>query len=408
MQNMQQNPAAQQARKRDWTIRDMLDWCTGYLEKHGDADPRGAAQWLVSHATGLEKIELYLNLDRVLNAGELDFMRDAVQRRAKGEPLQYLTGSAPFRFITVEVAPGVLIPRPETEVLVSTFLDMLPAAPKRVATDSYTSEELKRLLASKHADDGEEDAAGAAEGTGDEEQQFAPAFIEAPKPGQRAADDASAAGNSVARAAGAMKAMAHPAATSTSGPAAPMVAASPKVPAADPALHVLEIGTGSGCIACSLASERPDVKVTATDLSPDAVALARRNAQRLHVADRVQVIHCDLGADLPPESLGAFDGLISNPPYIPTAVYEGLDAEVHDYEPQLALDGGPDGLDFFRRLLPFGLQALCPGAPFAVELHEDTLDQAKQLAEQAGYTQVRIVADMAGRPRILAARTPER
>lgn len=389
---MQHNAAAPQARTRDWTIRDMLDWCTGYLGKHGDTDPRGSAQWLVSHATGLEKIELYLNLDRVLNAGELDFMRDAVRRRAKGEPLQYLTGSAPFRFITVEVAPGVLIPRPETEVLVSTFLDMLPAAPKRVATDSYTSEELERLLASKRADDRPAGDVPHVDDAPDAEQEFAPAFIEAPKPGQQAPGDEAG-----------LEAVPAPAVPDS--PTAPVTGPAAKA-AVSPALHVLEIGTGSGCIACSLASERPDVQVTATDISSNAVALARRNAQRLKVADRVEVIDCDLGAGLAPETMGTFDGLISNPPYIPTAVYQGLDAEVHDYEPQLALDGGPDGLDFFRRLLPFGLKALRPGAPFAVELHEESLDQAKRLAEDAGYTETRIVADMAGRPRILAARTP--
>lgn len=398
----------------------MLEWCTGYLEKHGDPDPRGSAQWLVGHATGLKRIELYLDMDRVLNAGELDFMRDAVRRRAKGEPLQYLTGSAPFRFITVQVAPGVLIPRPETEVLVSTLLEMLPKAPHRIATDSYSEQELEQILASRHtvADQGQQEGQELQQAESESEQEFGPAFIEAPKVDSGAQSDTMAEeayGDQPEVGSSAVTAQDGLSEAGASG--AHAVAAGAHLPnegaqglqrqKAAPLLHVLEIGTGSGCIACSLANERSDVRVTATDISAVAADLARRNAQRLGVSDRVQVICCDLGAGLDSAELGTFDALISNPPYIPTAVYEGLQPEVHDYEPQVALDGGPDGLDFFRRLLPFGLQALKAGAPFTIELHEDSLEQAKQLAEDAGYQDVRIVSDMAGRPRILAARTPQ-
>lgn len=351
--------AASSGGARVWTIRAMLQWCEGYLRKHGDPDPRGSAQWLVEHATGLSKIELYLDMDRALNASELDFLRDAVRRRAKGEPLQYVTGTAPFRFITVEVRPGVLIPRPETEVLVSELLDMLPKRQRRIALDSHTEDELEQLLAAraeklKAASDTAEDASDQPE-SATEDSASAPA-------------DDEEAGESL--------------------------------------LQVLEIGTGSGCIACSIATERPDVQVTATDISPIAVDLARSNAQRLGVADRVSVIECDLGDGIVPEALGTFDALVSNPPYIPTAVYEGLQPEVHDYEPKLALDGGPDGLDFYRRLVPFALRALKAGGAFAVELHEVCLDAAKELTEQAGFVQVAIVRDLNGKPRVIKARKP--
>jgi release factor glutamine methyltransferase len=347
---------------RIWTIRDMLQWCEGYLRRHSDPDPRGSAQWLVEHAVGLSKIELYLDMERALNASELDFLRDTVRRRAKGEPLQYLTGTAPFRFITVEVRPGVLIPRPETEVLVSELLDMLPKRQRRIALDSHTDDEMEELLAAcaeklQAASDAAEPAANRAAETAE---------------GEGANDGAPAS----------------------------------EPEAQESLLQVLEIGTGSGCIACSIATERPDIQVTATDISPIAVDLARSNAQRLGVADRVSVIECDLGDGIVPEALGTFDALISNPPYIPTAVYEGLDVEVHDYEPKLALDGGPDGLDFYRRLLPFALRALKAGGAFAVELHEDCLDAAKELTEQAGFVHVGIVQDLNGKPRVIKARKP--
>lgn len=353
--------AAESGGARVWTIRDMLQWCEGYLRRHGDPDPRGSAQWLVEHATGLSKIQLYLDMDRALNASELDFLRDAVRRRAKGEPLQYLTGTAPFRFITVEVRPGVLIPRPETEVLVSELLDMLPKRQRRIALDSHTEDELEELLAARA------------------EKLRAASDETASSDGQSEEGDGGEAGDSA----------------SNDGED-------------DSLLQVLEIGTGSGCIACSIATERPDVQVTATDISPVAVELARANAQRLGVSDRVSVIECDLGEGIVPEALGTFDGLISNPPYIPTAVYEALDSEVHDYEPKLALDGGLDGLDFYRRLLPFALQALKPGGAFAVELHEDCLDTAKELTQQAGFACIDIVADLNGKPRVIKARKPAR
>lgn len=352
--------AASGGNGRVWTIRDMLGWCEGYLGKHHDPDPRASAQWLVEHATGLRKIELYLNMDRALDSAELDFLRDAVRRRAKGEPLQYLTGTAPFRFITVEVSPGVLIPRPETEVLVSELLDMLPKRPRRIALDSHTEDELEKLLSER----GERLRAAAGKAAADAAEREGGSDGDEGVPGGSDATDA-------------------------------------------PALQVLEIGTGSGCIACSIASERPDIQVTATDISPIAVDLARRNAQKLGVSDRVSVIECDLGDGIVPEALGTFDALVSNPPYIPTSVYEGLEAQVHDYEPRLALDGGPDGLDFYRRLLPFSVSALKPGGAFAVELHEDCLDEAAKLARQAGFAHVDIACDLNGKPRIVKARKPK-
>lgn len=367
----------------------MLSWCEGYLAKNGDPDPRSSAQWLVGHATGLQKIELYLDLDRTLNAAELDFMRDAVRRRAKGEPLQYLTGSAPFRFITVEVEPGVLIPRPETEVLVSVLLDMLPKSPRRIATDSHSREELEALLDAR---------TGEAHKAGQSQSQRADGVL--------AGDEATAGqvvGAAQDEAANDTADAVCPADNADSAPSAGHTAASHR-----DLLQVLEIGTGSGCIACSLASERGDVAVTATDISSVAVSLARHNAERLQVADRVEVLECDLGDGISPDRYGTFDALISNPPYIPTEVYRNLIPEVHDYEPRLALDGGADGLDFFRRLLPFAAQVLKPGGAFCCELHEESLASARILAEEAGYTEVAIIEDMAGRPRIIAARTPSR
>ncbi|NLG10819.1 MAG: peptide chain release factor N(5)-glutamine methyltransferase, partial [Coriobacteriaceae bacterium] len=98
-----------------WTTKAALDWTQGYLERKGDENPRLSAQWLLCHATGLSRLELYTCFDRLLTLDELSCLRDAIKRRGVGEPLQYISGVAPFRHLELKVSPGVLIPRPETE-----------------------------------------------------------------------------------------------------------------------------------------------------------------------------------------------------------------------------------------------------------------------------------------------------
>ena len=165
-----------------------------------------------------------------------------------------------------------------------------------------------------------------------------------------------------------------------------------------------DLCTGSGCIACSIAYEHPLAHVVATDLAPEAVALASENVAALGLEGRVDVVACDLGEGVDPVLLGAFDLVVSNPPYVPTAVMAEVPREVADFEPALALDGGPDGLDVFRRLVPWCARALRPGGAFAFELHETCLDAAAALARDAGFSDVCIVNDLAGRPRVLTAR----
>ena len=103
---------------RAWTVREALDWTNDYLAAKGDTSARTSGEWLLSAATGLTRLELYTHSDRPLSADERARLREGVKRRAAGEPLQYVTGEMPFRHLVVRVEPGVLIPRPETEVLV--------------------------------------------------------------------------------------------------------------------------------------------------------------------------------------------------------------------------------------------------------------------------------------------------
>ncbi len=293
---------------RTWTCKDILDWTTSYLERKGDEHPRISAQWLLCAVTGLSRVELYTHFDQPLSPEELAAMHKAIERRVAGEPLQYVTGDTAFRHIIVRCEPEVLIPRPETELLVDFVLDGLPRA---------------------------------ADGT--------------PMP-----------------------------------------------------VLVLEVGTGTGCIACSLARERAKTHVVATDVSPAAIALATRNRDALHLAPYVDIVPSDLAAGIDPALMGHFEALVSNPPYIPSAVIPTLPHEVEGFEPHLALDGGQDGLDIYRRLLDLAPRALHPGGLLAVELFETTLDEAARLArEQGGWASVEVREDYTHRPRFLVARRGE-
>ena len=334
-----------------WTVRAALDWTVGYLERKGDENPRLSAEWLLAEACRMRRVELYVSFDRPLSMGERDVLREYVSRRGAGEPLQYITGEAAFRHIAVKVHRGVLIPRPETEVLVSEGLALLPSAERRHALDS-TIEAWEGDLLMAAAAVGEEAAAGVEGGS--------------------AAVDASLLAN----------------------------AADP----AEDALLIADLCTGTGCVACSIAYEHPLARVVATDIAPEAVALARENVETLGLADRVRVLECDLAAKIGPAFDGRFDLVISNPPYVPTSVLADIPREVADFEPALALDGGDDGNDILRRILPEAMRLLKDGGALAVELHETRLNAAADLACEAGFSDIRIVRDLADRPRVLTCR----
>lgn len=305
-----------------WTIKDILTWCQGYLERHHDPQPLVSAQWLLSEVTGLSRIDLYTHFDQPLSADERATMREWVARRAAGEPLQLISGKAPFRYLTFSVEKGVLIPRPETEILVSECFSALNLE-KTTDTVTYDEEGLE--------------------------------VIE---------------------------------------------------PASAQPLTVLDLCTGSGCIACSVAYEYPAATVIATDIDDHALALAQKNVDELHLSDNVTALKSDLFEALLPDYEETFDCIISNPPYIPHDVLASLDREVTDYDPALALDGGGDGLDVVRRFLPDALRALKPGGLMGLELFEEHLDAARALVEKTGFERCEIKKDLTGADRVLLAYRP--
>lgn len=349
----------------EWTIKKALEWTKGYLADKGDENPRLSAQWLLSEACGLSRTQLFINFGRPLSEDERGVLREYVRRRGAGEPLQYITGEVAFRHINVKVRPGVLIPRPETEVLVSEVLAALPApGPRDVAWNPEAAEQEREAVAAvKKALEEAGESVPPLENTESNETE----------------EDVAVGGD-----------LGRP---SSAG-----------MDETRKSLLVADLCTGSGCIACSLAYEHPDVRVIATDVAPEAVALAKENTEALGLADRVAVLQCSLGSGIGEKRMGTFDAVVSNPPYVPTAVMAGIPREVADFEPTLALDGGADGLDLFRPLAQWAARALKPGGVLACELYEGHMDAARAVAEQAGFVDVHIVDDLTGRPRVLVAK----
>jgi release factor glutamine methyltransferase len=164
---------------------------------------------------------------------------------------------------------------------------------------------------------------------------------------------------------------------------------------------VLDLGVGSGAILLSILAERPASQGLGVDVSEEALAVARENAANLGLAGRTALLRGDWTFGLADES---FDLVVSNPPYIASEVIEGLDPEVRDYDPRLALDGGTDGLDAYRILAPEILRVLKPGGRFAVEIGFDQKAAVEALFRIAGATEIVTVRDLGDRDRVVAGK----
>jgi release factor glutamine methyltransferase len=269
----------------------------GVFAERGFDNPRLEAELLLAGILGIRRLDLYLQHDRPLTADELGRYRDAVRRRLKHEPLQYVLGTAAFRQLELAVDSRVLIPRPETEVLVGLVLDW---------------------------------------------------------------------------------ARSHP------GPH-----------------RALDLGTGSGAIALSLAAEGGFDDVVATDISGDALELAAANAARCGLATKVAFRQGSLFDAVAGEQ---FTVVVSNPPYVAETDRETLAPEVRDHEPGLALFGGRSGLDIVDALVPRAPAQLAQGGLLALELGLDQGDAVLAMfAATNAFTGGRIENDLTGRPRFALA-----
>lgn len=280
------------------TLESAIVWAVAELRAAQVEAPRLTAEALLAHVLKWERARIIGHSRDLLGAGAWAEYQILVHRSSRGEPLNYLTAEREFYGFPFRVTPDVLIPRPETEILVEKAV------------------ELGRLRAR--------------------------------------------------------------------------------------ALRFVDVGTGSGCIAVSVARQLPDARGWATDLSQRALAVARENARRLGVPERLEFVCGDLLECF--SALPAFDLILSNPPYVPGPEISGLPRTVREHEPRAALDGGVSGLEIYARLIP---QASCRLAESGCLLVEIGAGQAREVAERierAGLVLTETILDLQSIPRCLVAR----
>ena len=294
------SPGPGQGGSEVWTVLRLMEWSGEYLVGKGVEQGRLDAEHLLAHVTGIGRLELYLQYDRPMLAEELDRYRPFLKRRAGREPLQYILERAPFRHLELHVDPSVLIPRPETEVLLDEVLDWAKA-------------------------EGRED------------------------------------------------------------------------------MNALDLGTGSGAIALSLALEGPFERVVATDTSQAALEVARRNCARAGLEDKLEFRH---GAYYEPvDASDEFDVIASNPPYVADGEGPSLQPEVRDWEPVQALFAGQDGLRALRTIVAGAGSWLVAGGLLALEVGLGQAGLVAGLLEDTSeYAEVRVRRDFTGRERMVLAR----
>jgi release factor glutamine methyltransferase len=281
--------------QKPWKVEDLVKWAAADFQKRGIDTPRLDAEILLADAMGCSRVDLYLRFDRVPDHNQLDAFRESVKRRRNREPVAYIIGKKAFHDIELVVAPGLFVPRPETELLVDEALIRL--------------KELK---------------------------------VEQ--------------------------------------------------------IRVLDLGAGTGAIALAIAKALPKVRAWAVDVEPRAVEMTKENAGRLGLDGRVIALEGD--AFSPVAKLPAFDLIACNPPYVPSADIDDLMPEVREHEPTRALDGGPDGLAFIRRLMEQATSRLKPGGRLLVEVGEGQAGTVEPMAE-GGLVHESTRRDLQDIPRIV-------
>jgi release factor glutamine methyltransferase len=281
-----------------WTIGAVLKWAADDFRAKGLESPRVEAELLLAVALGCSRIALITDGARPLEPSELARFKGMVVRRRRREPVAYILGRREFYGRSFKVDARVLVPRPDTEILVEIAL---------------------------------------------RETRDRDLFVRA-----------------------------------------------------------LDLCTGSGCVAITLAKERPTSSFVAVDVSADALAVAQENALRIGAYN----VTFALGSLFEPVQGARFDLITANPPYVTTAEIETLDADVREHEPRLALDGGADGLDLVRAIVEAAPAHLNPGGVLAMEIGADQGPATAALYEARGFTGVRVEKDYGRRDRVVVGRAP--
>ena len=312
-----------------YSIIDAIKKASSYLASHQIKSPRLHAELLLGHIVKCSRIDLYMKFDQPLVSTELEAYRILLKRHSEGEPVQYIIGATEFYSLPFEVAPAVLIPRPETEILVELaddYLSSLTHEPAEVTGETC---------------DGQLD------------------LIESSMKIKK-----KVGGN------------------------------------------VLDIGVGSGVIALTLAYLNPWISVIGTEISPEAVIIAKRNRESLELTDRVQFLEGTCCTPLQGRGFeDSFDLIVSNPPYIRTTEISNLPEEIKKFEPILALDGGDDGLKWYRQIAMESRSYLAIGARLMVEIGANQANGVTEILKAEGvFTDITVKKDYNGLDRVISAK----
>jgi len=280
------------------TIREVLKKGINMLELAGIETPAIEAGVILSFVLDCDRAYIYSHGDRLIDESQENKFFDFIKERSCGKPTQYITGFQEFMSLKFEVNQHVLIPRPETEILVEKIIEYVK--------DNYTDN-----------------------------------------------------------------------------------------------INILDVGTGSGCISVSLAYYLPNCHITAADISYEALKIAKRNAENARVGDRVKFVQSDLFSQLSiSQDVVRYDIIVSNPPYIPSSDIASLQLEVKGYEPLKALDGGYDGLSFYREITKASPDFLKPGGLLAFEVGYNQAQHVSDLMRE-DYNEIEIIKDLAKVDRVV-------
>jgi release factor glutamine methyltransferase len=308
-----------------WTVGRLLQWTADYLKSHGSESPRLDAEVLLAKSLGCQRIQLYTSFDIEPNDEVRAAFRELVRRRAEGAPVAYLVGHREFYSLDFRVTPDVLIPRPETELLVIALLDLAKTRPGGTGLASGTQA----------------------------------------KPG--------------------------------------LTAGGTGLASATHAMAIADVGTGSGIIAVCAAKHLPGCRVTAIDTSPAALEVAKSNAQKHGVLERIDFVQSDLFAEVAPEK--KFDFILSNPPYVATNELNTLAPDVKNFEPHSALVAGPRGTEVIERLIPQSAERLNPDGYLIMEISPIIHDRVHTLfAAETRFEPATTIKDLARLPRVMQTR----
>lgn len=365
----------------------MLRWTQGRFSARGLLSPRLDAELLLAHTLGRPRVALYTHFDQPLTKAELASFRDCIVRRLAGTPVAYLIGEKEFYGLTLHVNEAVLVPRPETELLVEVAVRLLPPAPVTAAALAPDTDETNEPADAPTSDP-------EASPTLHTRQPGVELTVHYDEPDPPAGDGSD--GQDPADPTGASAVDAAPIAERK---AASATVTDRSGASDDPTGIVADIGTGSGAVALAIKQLRPDVRVLAVDVSPVAIGVASENAARLRLP--VEFLLGDLLSALPSDL--RMDVIAANLPYIPTAEIGTLSADVRS-EPHLALDGGSDGLVLVRRLIAQAPRHLRTGGAIALEIGAGQAAATEALLRQAGFVDVHSELDLAKIPRVVHGR----